>query len=683
MKRIIMKSILFAPSIGLLLATDSYIWEGMLIQAIQERIQEVVASVRYALANMVSFFEAYFRIGLSQLILLPLAFIFVFWYVNAFHGALSWRSAIYVYTTGGLSTFFFFKVILDYYLGRKSRRAAPFLVLAFAFYLLHWIPFGVDLTDQGRRMMHSWFLPDGYITTFMTLRAGSNIVSSFWANMVSFPSIGWIRLGYLLIMISNLLLATQIVRRTFTTNFLGFAMAATFLPFTIYMSMTLDYNNIPLFFLLLGIYFLSGIQNRRLTANGELRSIMLGALFMIVAAYAKLTFITFPILLVLFTFLPGKRLSNTGLSNGGRIFALAIGFVSGMIGCYVVGNYFGFNQVYLNHVSAAISNFFSTDQGITTNHGHTIGNLSGVYLRSWWNLLLAVLAFGALIATSIGLSTITRRFWRFFIHIGLFIGMFLVAGLFKWHEVVLGIIGSILLLLILIKKVKRKHLFLSFWSLALFFCTYLASNNGVKNIVFTGGTVLVLPYLLIVLKESLPKFGRKQVSLRYLTLTSAIFLILFSVTTKPKTVYRDAPLEQLTRNGSMLQTVGIASTVAKMNEIENYLRYLDRNVDVTSSILCVNTVPLLSYLGDRYYYSGWKFSRNESEQDVVDRLLGKTGPEYILFNKMNSRDPNWPIGNAKFHESDQYYFDFYQRLSDQAFEKIYEGQALILYRRAR
>jgi hypothetical protein len=634
---------------------------------------------RIIVADIITFFERFMSTDM-QLVVVPIVGILLaFLYHYSFNqGA---NKVLLVFQI--LCLFLFFSgliyVLVNYLMGRKIRWPKTTLLISFVCLTAYWLPQGLDLTDEGRGILTAWLISDGYLGNIAAFRLWTYITSGLWMHIFEQPLILWSRIGHLVVVTGMVYTSYRILREYFTSNFVLPAVLLSGVVFSTFLVYTVDFNVLPSLFLLAGIYFLIRQRGRRYS-TAYVR-FGLSSFFFVLACLSNFSLIIFlPLFLAEFVY---RAFFKSRENMVPALLGLLTGTGAVLLATWLVSISYQIDELFWSRLGSfgAQNIKVATSSGTPSPYDHSIGHLFNKYSLQWISLLWKSAVGSLIIGIWIFISIRLKKFYRFFVHILIAsIALVLMNRMDFWWEGLLVAFNSLLITSFFLRLKWKKQLSLILWSVALFLGTYLSSNNGLVNVFFTGGSLLLIPTILLLVKDKLYRTGSHHRGLRFLTISSFFILLIFSLYKRPELVYRDMPRANLTSTFNNPKLAGIVSTSSRTSTIDSYLDFLEKNVEEDARILHINKVPMLDLLSGRSYRPLWK---GETNSLGVDYLLSDNGPDYICINHKNPRNPNWPLSKKVCIDADRKTYEFHLELAQESFEEVFRNEALSLHRRLR
>ncbi len=566
------------------------------------------------------------------------------------------------------------------------KEAFFFFLMAFAFWL-YWIPLGFDATDEGRRMAHSWFMYLGLWDMHVDLRMGGHLLKGLWLHILPGPSVLWGRIGYALLKSTMGLFVFLILRRAFPEKrFEAFCFAFVgLLIISIYGGQVINYNNVPVTLMLGAVYVfqLGSDENQHPVSP---KAIFFGNALIPLAILSRFPFLILfliPILWHSIVHLNRRKVQKPALPKIGWNLG---GFLTGSLLILLMlfltdslGNYWSTIDKKL------IEGFFHGADSDLQSHGHDKASLMERYgedFRMLGNVLLRMLPLFFLLSvlglfsgrwrwlTTPVLALITYRY------------MPSIVELEDWYHGILAIPVAIFVLFLISERRTPPAPFLAYWGGVLFFFSFLGSNNGIINILITGGGLLFIAYTLMLLREMSPSVRKKRFDPSPVLASCLLFLPFYVMHIKPHNIYRDGAQEKLTKMMAAPSLFGIFSTPARVEKVDGIMKAANGSITpYEENLLAVNTIPIFYYLTESPYSFAkhWKL-KGMSERERREALNSPDGPDHIIMIHKSPRYRDWPNVETRCKKEELPYYDFFvEYLKGDAYKKVYDNDCFTLH----
>ncbi|MFW6107634.1 MAG: hypothetical protein ACOC70_00405 [bacterium] len=529
---------------------------------------------------------------------------------------------------------------------------------------------GVDVTDQGYNLTNQVHAVSGVARdahppmTFLT-----DYVGGWWLLLAGGPSLLWARAGYPLLTALTAVAAYAVLARQFAPCRVFVAVLVSAFFITIREFRYIHYFSFPA--LLLTVELLA--IDRMLEAPPETRSFRIWALL---AGFLPVPAVLGRFSLVLFGFAPAvvfgwwlfARRSTDRLKRAVPWIGLGL-----VLSCAVFGALYasiGYLDTYAEGLRAQLlgmagaGHVGGAETGSATGHGIT--GLAKMYLRQYGHVGLYAggIALGlfalSLLRDRVGIQAVAGllvlltaagcafKFVRFDFarsapglmgaykpaKLGM-AGVFLVAGLFYWHDPRRsGRLGLLLLLGLFVMVI-----------------TPLGSNTGLNKSLY--GMWIVLPLALLLVGE-LRDRGRGPRLRSMLALRGAVVaaLVVFCAFMHYTNTYRDI------QNRVVLDTPlryrglrGMYTHEARADVLDPALARIDALTEPGDEILCVGHIPLFYYLTETRPFLGhvWLSLRTiPAIEEAFDQKVNIDGrlPALFVVARVDPVSYSWPDGRA-------------------------------------
>jgi len=628
----------------------------------------LIRKSRLFVANLITLLEQYystnFSWALEVLFALILSISFQFNYLQTENEAI--MAYQLVLNTG--FWFVFLRMISRYLRGKRLHYENFNILLSLGLYVLLWLPFGLDLTDEGWRLESAvklWEFPEHYLNKTSVI--GSDILLGLWLK-IGPDHLIWSRLGFLLVVLFIATYCFKLLRIFYTTNALSILVVISMIYFLSNVRMVPDYNNLGIMFLLGAAYHLTKSERSdKLWLHAGL-----SGLFLASAILCNFSLVVFALVFPFYNLFFRKKYSigYFGISLAAS-FALLIGFI------YILG----LSDAYFSEIGALISQIFGTTSNSSIELSyHSPSCLLERYLKDFKQLgVLTLIDMGVLFAGTLLLPKIHRAA-RIFVFLVCYLLIWFISSSYSFEFVVSSLILSLLMLSTFIQTVNQKNFRAWFWGISIFFLSFLGSNNGVYAITFTGGTILLCPIILVTLKSRLLRWNSGTFSLRFHTIGAFFFILIFSYWAKPDFIYRDANATELNTSFNLEGFGGIISTPERVNVCTEIIKSVEGLGGLERNVLFVNHLATLNAMSQVAHPLSWQLFGSSIEAKS-EEIFAQNELAYVLINKMDPRDRNWPNSKMSFHKMDAQSIEVYSNMiSNGKLEAIKESEYYALYK---
>ena len=573
-----------------------------------------------------------------------------------------------------------FLVLSVYIILKKNyklfEKISPYLLFtSLFFYFLIWIPQGLDITDDGYTLTKSWFTLHGGWKENLDMRWMSSVINGLWLSIYGRPSLFWARIGYAIIVSAISVLTFLILEKYFskTKTFITVFLITVF--YNINTNLSVNYNILPVFFILLSVYFLFSFIH-----SGHHRHLMIAGFFSALLGFIKFPFCLSPLLYIFYL----KYFLPSGKADLKRIFR------NSLIGLFA-GYLFGTIPLILSDSFSIYFNNLAMETGLITNPfpsldpSHTFSSLFSFYADNFYRLSYSFFTgIFILIIFLISISYIRKRFGKFFISVLFIYFVYLIAkkGDSEQWEYISITFGLVYLFFNLFKRNSDKQLnLLMLYSVLIFILSFLGSDVGIITGLKSGG-FLLLSSVSVLMADDLD-FDKvpyvNNFAFRYLKLLFFGFLILVLIWKKPDDVYRDRPRNELTATFKTRELHNIKSNKERVLATDSLLTFINQSVKSNESFFTVGPLPMFYYLLNKrpVIKDLWTCSPREFEKSGMNDTL----IDYFLIPGKDPRDNSWPNSDVfPLLECDKECVSYYKKYVDlNLYGKVFENKMFSLY----
>jgi len=539
---------------------------------------------------------------------------------------------------------------------RKNHWAIYLFTLCFT---LIWIPQGFDVTDEGTRLVHSWFLLKGHWSDYIGLKWGGHYLYGLWLHAFGEPNLLWARVAYALITAGITSLSVAIVEldlKGFKVFVLG-CLAS--LVINIFAVQTVNYNNTPVILVLAFILlFLQGSRDRN-----NLKLLLSGALLSL-TVLAKFPFIG--ILLIPFIYAGVEYVFSRNTEHFKSLIPASVGVFIGLTLGAALMYYHDVLWRYVEIIYQVIfKEFINEETGALIKHRHNRGYLAHRYTSD----LTKVLHLSAIfLPTMLGVASLAGvKKWRFVTYIfGLIITYCVFDHFFfhyRWFHSIIAISICVFFLGSVFSFREEKRRSLIIWPFALLIFSFLGSNNGVLNMVMSGGISLFVIAGAILAFRRVEINSRITIDLRPAVVAACALMAVKGQELKQKITYRDSRKTELIVLLEHPAVWGIFTNADRANAVNELLASADKNIGAESRVAAVNYIPIFNYLLDG------------APSKVTDS-------DFIIYSHTNSKDPKWPNTENAFTPYDSTgYFLALEEMNNGATDTLMINDCFVLTKR--
>ncbi|MBN2544943.1 MAG: hypothetical protein JXB50_04035, partial [Spirochaetes bacterium] len=581
------------------------------------------------------------------------------------------------------------------------------------FYLLIWIPFGIDMTDEGKQMTIAWNIYHGSINHNINLhKAGSWIINGLWLSLAGKPLLIWARLGGVLLMSIMICVSFLILKRydnSLYTIFITFV-SLLFVICENHPETKIDHSNLPVLFALISLYFFLLYAGREMDFKGNIIFNVLSFLFMLFSIFTRtphLLFLIFPIIFYLIS-LKIYKLDKSTFFKGVisyyslPIFLIIISFVymllhKGLILKYAVniGNdFFSFFKSFDKIRKLSFTQLLDQNEVRIISYNYFLIHR---YLRD------TVYIFGIFIIFFTGLffiENIYRKFIKKFltdkyldlifnIIIAVLILIFINLKPWMWYMSAFAFVLSYVII-IKIRKIGLKiEFFYLFWGFVLFYISFIGSNNSYRHSFPAGAILILMPIIALINHKRKKELLNKNLS--FLNRFTYVFFIVILIFSFGKKIINDNKRDSqpmFTRNSMFMspELRGIFSAKKRVEAIDELISCFKSVSKEEDKLLCFNSIPMMHYLLNKDYYLNdpWLMNYNltNTKKELEIKAENNLFPDYIIFSKKSAREDDWPDTKITTDKRDELLYKYIvDYINKNNYNAVFENNAFILYKK--
>lgn len=605
-----------------------------------------------------------------------------------------------------------FALFLFFYVDREKFnmfKAYIFYLIIFLF-TLFWLPFGVDLTDAGEQLSTAWFLFDdpNFLYTKSFTKLGSWMVNSLWLNLLDSPSVLWERIAGLFVMTGIGFTSFMIVRKYRDDNYTFFG---TLIVYTLVLcrnspELKIDYNNIPMLTVLIGLYLFSCFEFNK---QGRKKYIFLisGSLLIYISTLLRFPFILFVPMPLLYFIL--KRLYkdiSTKIMLKNIFFSYIIpliGLVSIFIFFYfykkeMVSRYTDFITGFIRSVSSisVVSFEIMGDDSLLRKHSYYLFLLKR-YIFDFIKIFVFALLFlsGFFIAKPVFNNILNKKRKLRKLLIPLFILVLTVLMLIKGWFWYMGILGFCIAVLVYIKHngiSMKDEFFLLFWGIVLVLVSFQGSNTSIRLAFPSGAILIIIPYIIQLVKDKQKALAKHNITFVF-RLVTAFFIIMLLIGLGKKVFSngkRDYPLWKMTHTYDSPVLFGVLGSKARTEAIDELIEVCEKEIHKENTVITMNHIPAINFYINRNFYlsHAWteflRMPKLSINLDMDEKM--KKRPDFIIYAKSSGRNPTFPESKQIISTEDYDIINIkesaylHNYLKQKAYISIFENKGFILYK---
>lgn len=587
----------------------------------------------------------------------------------------------FIYWT--LASVFFLWMI--FFVNRESYKkylTAIFLGLITLHYL-HFIPFGFEVTDTGFHLSNQSDIFQGYLGKSFDSIAGTNLIGGLWLLIPGKPFLLWSRLGFVIVQAGIIYFSYKILTRYFNKlrTFIVCMITAISLSFWQYYN-TINYDNLSLFLLLISVYLF--IKGNIQTLKSKEKLFFIAGIFIMISIFCKITYapaVLFPLFI-----------QYTDKKRRKRIFIIyAWGLLAGtvLIAGYLIMSkgYAGYIENINSGFSEFIKNYSTAERDILVKD-HSFKNLYWIYKNEIRNILKILISiFTSVLLYNYLLSRLekNRPLKYFFLIFMVWLFYFLIFEPIP----ALGIAAfSLTLLIIWLITAGRKemldHSDIIMLSITVLIVSFIGSDLGVITSIRSGGILLFLSALMLLLIDSKLIYKDIKVNFRYLFYISLAVFSIYYIQDKFRP-YQDFEYKFMTDSFKSPQLIGIKSNKDRVEVVDSLLTYLNDIPDIKDKdIYFAKHSPMY------YYLTGTKYRLDSpwdtlNDLDEIKKDFESSPPELFVLPKGSHRNYKWPNEDESWKKEGgelkaQPYYDFYdQFIKENNYIEVYKNSFYTVY----
>lgn len=590
-----------------------------------------------------------------------------------------------------------------------------------------------DITDTGFHVTKAYGMFNGSITQNIDFIVGTSFIYGLWLDIIGRPLILWARLGYLIVVSLIVLFSFKIYKlyfNKFSHSIIFFLIMFYFIHYNYYY--TVNYDNLPVMFSLIGAYFL-------LRSNAKTGSdIFVAGLFFAVTILVKLNF-------VLIIFMIPVMVLYFYLRKDSEITKKSIIFISAYIVIFIAGSLIlgltGTLGTYVNYIRTGLiersngdqdhneigdylkyfqgekheyvseyeeDDFYYLPDEMRTDSvrnankyrrsidSHDPGHLFDLYYSDSWHTIRLTVKFLIIFGLIIYVLSVKIRSYFIKIFISLCMSFYMFYGIYsrlaisadKDHTLITAYAVCSYILFCIFND--NDSLYLPFSLSALLALFSFPGSNMSFNVILRSGAGLCLFALPIAfLYDKKVILAGKTIYTRYVSLILIAFLVLSTV--KP-VGYSISHRDMLDRRNLRTmfrseQLFGIQSNYFRVMVIDEVLDFFskedyERN---NTPALFMGWIPKMYYLTETNCITNnpWHamISVFDKFKDEFEKAADKHKPVYITFSKVYTRYDYWPLQDENYNINDSlWYYDHrqqdyikYKWMAERNYTKVFEN----------
>ena len=604
--------------------------------------------------------------------------------------------------------FLFFKLNKKMFL----KHSEVILFITSFLFLLFWIPFGIDVTDEGKQMSISWFMFHGDVPHYYNaFKIGSWFINGLWLSIIGTPFLLWERLGGVIVM-SLIALFSYKILKTYKNNVYTFFITFIILFLVIcrnHPETKIDHSNLPTLLAIISIYLMILYVRPTMDFKGHYLFNILSALVMVFSIYTRFPHMLFLIFPAIFFIISIKAygINKNKFLKAMFTYYLPI-LILGIIGIVFLSITGRLSDGYLVKVTKRFLDFFLSLRNagkitfeifLDNQELKKVSYLFFLLKRYAIDFVhITVLAFIFLIGLFAGKKTFkffknsrfhsdnTEIILFCILGIALFFAMLLKPWM--WYKAIFGYLIAYLVI-IRVKKIElKKELYFLYWGILLVIISFLGSNNSIRHSVPAGAVLIFIPIVGLMNKDK--KILLSKFKLDFIYKFTVLFFIVILAISGYKKMFdnnkRDKPICKLNTMYSTPELFGIFSSKERVTAIDGIMDAAKKNINDSDTIICFNSIPMFYYLLNKDYFLADPWIIVTNFNSVKNSLENKANsnfyPDYIIFSKKSAKENNWPDTDIIIDKKDRNIYEYliyYIKYNN--YESIYENTTFILYKK--
>jgi len=522
-----------------------------------------------------------------------------------------------------------------------------FIFLAAFLYQLLWIWQGVDLSDTGWDLAKQWMVFNGGAATQLDMIFGSSFVGGLWNSIVPGNYLIWAYLGPVVLHSFIALILYSILASHFEKKISFFAVLAITPLLLTPIIKVLNYNDIPVFFFLLMIFF---INKAYLSERAKLKILYLttAGIFYSIAVMCKfvlIAFIFFPVVIILYNIF----FANSRLQWSKKSLCLVLGAAIGFMAIFLVMNHFGLMKPYLKNIYDGI--FSGLIDGNAEAAGLGVQHNARDFLITWSSYYYFVFLTIPLVFIFLIISAYILKIKNKVIRnvtIGIYITLVVVfifryLNVYKFYNniyfIIFGLNFFIIISFLIKSKIRSTNLLLL---LALFGQVIINIGSLVMNWTNMYLTTSISIVLLFKMAEDKETFTfipvNKLVDFRKVLV---IILIIFGMSVNMFIMYRDVDIFpnrfKLTNSFAAENMKYIYTSAERVEQIDGIVQKIKEYTKPGDRIFCVNSIPMIYYLSETGPVTSdpWaiRLQTYDTFKNEVTEIFESNPPSIVVFSK--------------------------------------------------
>jgi len=589
-----------------------------------------------------------------------------------------------------------------------------YLIFIISFlYLLIWIPFGIDMTDEGKQMTIAWNIFHGNIEHDLILhKSGSWLINGLWLSIIGKPLLIWARIGGVLLM-SMMITIAYLILKKYDNCIYTFFITFVSLLFVIcenHPETKIDHSNLPVLLALISIYFFLIYAGKEFNFKGKIIFNILSVFFMIFSVFTRiphLIFFIFPLIFYLISIKIYKPDKSTFFKGVISYYTLPVflAFISiiflffnkdfyTIIFKNIGTDFFGFFKSFRDLAKLSFSQLLNQNEVRKISYSYFLIHRyirDTLYISGVFIIIFTGLIFGEFIYHKYINKFLIKKYadilFNFFI--AALILIFINLKPWMWYMSAFAFVISFITIL-KIKKINLKHeFFYLFWGLILFYVSFLGSNNSYRHSFPAGAILILIPFIALINHKRKKELSERNLS--FLNRFTYIFFIVILIFSFGKKIINDNKRDSqpLFTRGVMFRSNelrGIFSTKNRVDAVDGLISHFKTVSKKEDKLLCFNSIPMLYYLLNKDYFLNdpWliPYSLAKTKLELEKKSGNNIFPDFIIFAKKSAKEDSWPDTDIIVDKKDQPLYDYISGyISKHKYTVIFENTAFLLYKK--
>lgn len=576
------------------------------------------------------------------------------------------------------------------------KNLSKMLIFATSVYLIFLIPYGFDTTDTGFHLSKQWFMFHGMWKENMDVIAGTNLIGGLWLLIPGEPMLIWARFGFVLVHAAITYFSYKILILYFEpvkSFFMILALTIFISPWNFYF--TINYDNLPLMFMLVSVYFLLRSFKTTDTSHSKYLVLSSGAIS-IIAVFCKLT--VFPLVFLLIYLTLTENSLNRPVKNSGAVKNLMTGFVSASAVIFLIIAFTGALPVYFDFFRNSYIDFITEKaflEKASALQDHSFAALYGKYtsvilmIISNIYVTLFLLILSAYVISKIKKYHVLLRVTVFMVVFWiLYYRLFGDSNISERMLVEIFIISTLSFVLCLYaiwlfssEKVYIKEQVVPMIAISsVFILSFIGSDLGFSTAFRSGAGVVLLAYAVLLASGTEITFNKHIIKFGFVY-NFIIIAFFIGFINSEFTFYRDLGYSEVQTDFRTPSLSGIKTNKARSIVVDELFDFLNQIEKISKKkVLFTHNNAMMYYLANVKYpmITPWDVI---NDLDMMKADFRKKLPDYIVLAKTTHQEATWPYTNSSMDSKKyQKYYDFYiELLGTESYVEAYKNYYYTVY----